>query len=222
MSDSAGVLELGQYNHFRETYVLGVYEGDYMQLTYTIDGYDWCRQRKLPSIPSHERKLYHPDKFQQWPTPRYTNYKCGTGWHVGCCMSSGVEIRRNWGPRLKTGGNGSIEFRNSGLDVRYQLGVRFFGIFSPLHTSLLLWISGQYKWRRHRSLPPADHSQIEVEFPRALNPPKGHPERYWSGEEPTGSYDCVHRTSVCLLPFILFYCTGFCSPGGLHLKRGIL
>jgi len=26
-----------------------------------IDGYDWCRQRKLPSMTSHERKLYQPD-----------------------------------------------------------------------------------------------------------------------------------------------------------------
>ena len=25
------------------------------------DGYERCRQRKLPSMPSHERKLYHPD-----------------------------------------------------------------------------------------------------------------------------------------------------------------
>jgi hypothetical protein len=29
-----------------------------MQLTYMIDGYDRCRQQKLPSMPSHERKLY--------------------------------------------------------------------------------------------------------------------------------------------------------------------
>jgi len=36
-SDSASALELGKYNHFRETYVLGVYEWDYTQLTYTID-----------------------------------------------------------------------------------------------------------------------------------------------------------------------------------------
>ena len=64
-SDSASALELGKYNHFRVTYVLGVYERDYTQLMYTIDGYDRCRQRMLPSMPSHERKLYHPDKFRQ-------------------------------------------------------------------------------------------------------------------------------------------------------------
>jgi len=29
-------------------------------------------------MPSHERKLYHPDDFRQWPRPRYTGY--GNGW----------------------------------------------------------------------------------------------------------------------------------------------
>jgi len=32
-----------------------------MQLTYTFDSYDRCRQWKLPSMPSHEGKLYDPD-----------------------------------------------------------------------------------------------------------------------------------------------------------------
>ena len=53
-----------------------------MQFMYTIDGYDRCRQRKLPSMPSHERKLYHPDEFRQRPTPRNTIYESGTGWQV--------------------------------------------------------------------------------------------------------------------------------------------
>ena len=38
-SDSASTLEVGKYNHFRETYVLGVYEWDYTQWTYMIDDY---------------------------------------------------------------------------------------------------------------------------------------------------------------------------------------
>ena len=46
-SDSASALELGKYNHLRETYVLGVYEGDYTQLTYTID--DHRRLRPMPA-----------------------------------------------------------------------------------------------------------------------------------------------------------------------------
>jgi hypothetical protein len=32
-----------------------------------------------------------------------------------------------------------------------------------------LWISAQYKWRRHRFLPPPETNQVEVEFPRASN-----------------------------------------------------
>jgi len=36
-----------------------------MQLTYTIDGYDRCGQQKIPSMPSHEWKLYHPDNFNK-------------------------------------------------------------------------------------------------------------------------------------------------------------
>jgi len=146
-SDTASALDLGKYNHLRETYVLGVYEWDYTKLTYTIDRYDRCRQWKLPSMRSHERKLYHPNECQQWPKPRYTGYECGTGWLVGRCMSSGVETRRNWGPWLTSGGNGSIEFRNSILEERYQFGVPFFCfslLFSSLlHLSLLLWISAR-------------------------------------------------------------------------------
>jgi len=139
------------------------------------DDYDRCLQRKLPSIPSHEQKLYHPDGFRQWPMPRYTSYECGTGWQVGCIMISGMEIRRNWGPRLGSRGNRSIEFRNSGLEESYQLGVPFF-CFSLLFSFpyYITWISAQYKWRRHGFLPLPDHSQVEVEFPRALDRLKGY------------------------------------------------
>jgi len=41
--------------------VLDIKEYQAMQLTSTIDGYDRCRQRKLPFMPGHEGKLYHPD-----------------------------------------------------------------------------------------------------------------------------------------------------------------
>jgi len=81
-SDSASALQLGMNNHFRGTYVLGVYECDYTQLRYTIDGYERCRQRKLPSMPSYERTLSHPDQFAPRHTPRYTSYEGGTGWQV--------------------------------------------------------------------------------------------------------------------------------------------
>jgi len=37
----------------------------------------------------------------------------------------------------------------------------FYGVFSLL---TVLWILAQYKWRRHRFLPPAATSQVEVVF----------------------------------------------------------
>ena len=122
-SDSARSHDLGKYNHCRETYKLGVHQWDYTQLMYTIDSYDLCRQWKLPSIPSHDRKLYPPHNSDKDLHQDVMKYECSTGWQVGGCMSSGVEIRRNWGPRLGSGGNGSIEFHNSGLEESYQLGV---------------------------------------------------------------------------------------------------
>jgi len=49
---------------------------------------------------------------------------------------------------------------------------------SLLHTLLLLWISAQYKWRRHGFLTHPDCRQVEVEFPRESDPPTGHAQRY--------------------------------------------
>jgi len=69
-------------------------------------------------------------------------YECGTGCQVGCCMTSGVEIRRNSGSRLGSGGNGSIEFRNSELEESYQFGVPFFYFFSSHLFSILCYILG--------------------------------------------------------------------------------
>jgi hypothetical protein len=45
---------------------------------------------------------------------------------------------------------------------------------SLFFTSLLHWISAQYKWRRHCILPPPEISQVEVEFPSAPDPPNGY------------------------------------------------
>jgi len=160
-SDSTSVLELGKYNHIRETYVLGVYEWDYTKLKYTIDGCDWCRRQKLPSMPSHEQMLYRPNEFRQWPTPRYPGYQCGTGWLVGRCMSSGVETRRNGGPRLGSGGNESI-VSELGTAGKLSVGHSFllFLLFSSLlHHSSLLSISARYVWRRYGFY----HLQITVD-----------------------------------------------------------
>jgi hypothetical protein len=50
----------------------------------------------------------------------------------------------------------------------------FLHFSSLLHTLLLLWISAQYKWRRHGFLPHPGHSRVEGEFPRVPDPPKGY------------------------------------------------
>jgi hypothetical protein len=99
----------------------------------------------------------------------------------------------------------------------------FSHFFSSVYffTSLLLWIAAQYKWRRHRFSPPPEISQVEVEFPRAPDPPK----RYQMELIGCGTYRfvCLRTLHGYLIVVILFYsCTGLCSPGGLHLNRGIM
>jgi hypothetical protein len=59
------------------------------------NGYERCRQRKLPTMPTDERKLYHPDDSDKDLRHDDMSYESGTGGHVGCCMSLAVEIRRN-------------------------------------------------------------------------------------------------------------------------------
>ena len=92
---------------------------------------------------------------------------------------------------------------------------------SLLFTSLLLWISAQYKWHRHGFLPPPETSQVEVEFPCAPDPPNG----YHTVLIGCGTYGFVRLRMLnsYLIIVILFYsCTELCSPGGLHLNRGIM
>jgi hypothetical protein len=81
---------------------------------------------------------------------------------------------------LGSGGNGSIELRNSVLEESYQLGVPFF-CFSLLFSSPYFVTSldlGPVQMASARVLPPPDLSEWEVEFPHAPDAPKGHPERY--------------------------------------------
>jgi len=151
-SDSASVLKLGKYNRVRETYVLGDYEWDSTQLTYTIDDYRRrqtmpTHQRKLPSMPSHERK-HHPTLLI--PTTTYTEIYKLRVWMVG-----GVWVRK-W----RSGGYGSS------YDVSFCSFVSF---SSLLFSSSLLWISARYKCRRHGFLPSANGDA----FPRAPDPRKG-------------------------------------------------
>jgi len=113
------------------------------------DGYDQCR---LPSMPSHERKLYHPNEFRQRPTPTWYElrvrywmagrmlYEFGSGDKEE--LRSEARERRKWVKRvseLRTGGKLSIG----------RSFLLFLLFSSLLHTLLLHWISARYKWRRH-------------------------------------------------------------------------
>jgi len=89
--------------------------------------------------------------------------------------------------------------------------------------SLLLWISAEYKGRRHGFLLPPETSHVEVEFPRALDPQND----YHTVLIGCGTYAFVRLRTLkgCLIvsfPFLFYSCIGLCSQGGLHLKRGIM
>jgi len=116
---------------------------------------------------------------------------------------------------------GCRTFRKWRYGGRCYFGCFFFLFSSLLFTSLLLSISAQYKWRQHGFLPPLERSQVEVEFPRVPDPPNG----YHMVLIGCGTYGFVrlHTLNGNLIVVMLFYsCTGLCSPGGLHLKRGIM
>jgi hypothetical protein len=116
---------------------------------------------------------------------------------------------------------GCRTFRQWRYAGRCYIGCSFFLFSSVLFSSLLLWISAQYKWHRHRFLPPPETSQVEAEFPRAPDPPNG----YHMVVIGCGTYRFVRLRTLngYLFDVILFYsCPGLCSPGGLHLKRGIM
>src|ERR1700681_3965146 len=65
------------------------------------------------------------------------------------------------------------------------------------------WISARYKWRRHGFY----HLPLEVDFPRAPDPPKGHPRAVPIG---CGIYEAVRgRTSLDL--FLLLFMYGYAA-----------
>jgi len=75
---------------------------------------------------------------------------------------------------------------------------------SLLFTSLLLWISAQYKWRWHGFSPPPEISQVDVRFPRAPDPPNG----YHTVLIGCGTCGFVHLCTLngCLIvSFLLLY-----------------
>jgi len=91
----------------------------------------------------------------------------------------------------------------------------------PSFSSLLFtsWISAQYKWRRHGFLPPPETTQVEMEFPRAPDPPNG----YYMVLIGCGTYGFVRLRTLngCLIvsfPFLLLY--GFMQPRGSAPKEG--
>jgi hypothetical protein len=100
------------------------------------------------------------------------------------------------------------------LSLLFHLLLYFF-------TSLLLWISAQYKWRLHGFLPPPEISQVEVEFPRAPDPPNGY-HLVLSGCGTYGFVGLHTLNGYSIVSFSFYSCTGLYSPGGLHLKGGIM
>jgi len=109
---------------------------------------------------------------------------------------------------------GCRTFRKLRYGERCHFGFSFF-LFSSLYffTCLLLWISAQYKWHRHRFLPPPETGEVEVEFPRAPDAPNG----YHMVLIGCGTYGFVHLRTLngCLIvsfPFLLLY--GFMQPRG--------
>jgi len=154
-SDSASALELGKYNHLLRS-SLDRCQG--MGQDYMIDVDDWWWLKVMTdagSGSSHQCQVmsgssYHPDDSNKDLSPDGTSYACDTGWQVECCMSSGVGICRNWGPRLGSGHDGSMEIWNSGLEeVINWAFLSSISLFSSLRHILLHWILVEYKWRWH-------------------------------------------------------------------------
>ena len=174
--ESAIALERVKNNHFGEAYIFEINEWD-TTMHHAIDLYAWwfplamnnagmdsCHRCDVISGHSTTLMILTKKHTEMWTT-------C----HIACWQSLVVEIRRNWCARLGSGGNGLILFLSSGMEESNQLGVPVFCLFSSLFdTSWLLWILAKYKWHQHGNLPPADHSQVEVEFPCAQDPPKGY------------------------------------------------
>jgi len=102
-----------------------------MQLTYTIDGYDRCRQPNLASMPSHERKLSTTLRI---PTMTYAEI-----YELRVWMVIGERVRK---------------LRYGGRDQFWM-----FSCFSLLFFSSL-WIWARYKWRRHGFLPPTNGGEF--------------------------------------------------------------
>jgi len=70
-----------------------------------------------------------------------------------------------------------MEFRNSGLEESYQLGIPVFYFFSSHHFSIIYYLNGSRP--STNSVGMAFHNlPLKVEFPHAPDPLKAHPEQY--------------------------------------------
>jgi len=156
-------LKLLSITSLREADLLDIDESDKIRrLMYTMDDLRWLWMMRLAEDHIDVQSWAEappPWWFRPRTTPRYeqcrdTNHmeiwttSAALHGRIGCRLSLGVERRRNWGPRLGSGGNGSIEFRNLGSEESNQSSVPFF--FSSLFcTSRLDWISARDQWRQH-------------------------------------------------------------------------
>ena len=68
------------------------------------DGYKRCQQRKLPSMPCDERKLYHPDDSGQGPRRDMNHTACWMPAEFGSAnketLRSETQERRKWVVRV--------------------------------------------------------------------------------------------------------------------------
>jgi hypothetical protein len=157
------------------------------------EGYDRCRQRKAPSMPNHERNLYHPEDSDNDPCRDIR----ATGMDVEWSIGSEVGIWRT----------GSL------LDVF---------LFLPFLPSLL----------GHR--PSINGVGMGFCHVQSRSSGGGFSPCTRSAERPprvvpigSGTYEFVrvrtwHDYFCVSITFLSYSRTELCSPGGLHLKRGIM
>ena len=133
-------------------------------------------------------------------------------------LRSETQERRKWVNRVSELGTGGKV-----INCMFLSSVSFLLLSSPYFiTSLDL---GLVQKASARVFTTFGASQVEVDFPRAPDPPKGRPEWYQSVAGLMISYEYVRGMIVsCLLffSFLSFLLNGLCSPGGLRLKRGIM
>jgi len=195
--ESAGALELGTYNDFRKAYMLDVH-------TWT-----W--------------RNYHDaiDLYNQW-SPKATS-DAGSGISHRCQDMSGCSTTL----MITTMTYTKIFNLWKWLSLEHGLGSRDMEMRSLLDvvlclSSLLLFCGSQA--RTNSVSMGFYHLLMDVEFPHALDLLTG---RHWTLPIGSWSYDfvLVHMQQECIIlsslssPFLLY---SLCSPGGLHLRRGIM